>query len=1045
MTANAAPFTVRLWVYPDADPAASADNWGASEDISAYIRQPGSEGGQPISYTYGRQDWASDVDASTMSLTLDNTDGRFSVDNAMGAYYPRLKLGTPIVMGTVSGSDDFARTSSSGWGTSASGHAWTVSGTATDWTVGSGVGSRVISAAGVTGVAQLTDADALDVTGYFTASMSATATGASLVSGARVRVVDNSNFYFLTVEFNTDSTVSTKIWYVHGVFTELAALHPIPSLTYAPGDRFRCRFEASGPALRVKVWAESSSEPAAWQATTTHTTLTGTGVGLAFWRLTGNTNTNPTASFDNPEFVGIEYTGNVVQWPVAWDMSGRNCWAPIQAAGILRRLQKAKRAIQSPLRRQLPSYNPVAYWPLEDGELATSFANVVANQPAATYSAVSPAADGTLDGGGDAPSLTSATGRITGSTGTATGGTGFSFLWFQKLAALPGGKTVVATLLGTGRIVRWIVYTDDTAIYVEGYESDGTKTVDQSNLWPTTMTEWHSFQLETEVVGANTNWALDFNQVGQDLFYGISGSYASTTVSTIRSWKLSGTLLNGCSFAHVWMGQNTLPYVAASFLLVSSGYVSETTAARAARVASEAGIQLAVEPGATDPMGKQRKTTALGVFQSARDAELGDLYERGAGLGFRPRVARYNRAVLMALTQSSGHLADAPAPVTNDQLIRNSWQVSRDDGSYAVAEDADSIAANGEYPDQITINVQTDDVLQGHAEYRRHLGTLPGQRWPDLTLDFVRNPSLLPLWRARTNGFRLTVDLNQSQMIGADPDLIAEGYTATLWPNGWTARLNCSQAVGWGTGVYDNTVKRYDSGSTVTHASYASGATTIVFKTATFGDIWSAAGVPYPCLCSGEQFTVTAMGPDGTFETVGLPGWGSPVNGTFVRSTAQAHTGSASGLLTVTGTPTQTYVRQPGIPVTVGVSYRIIMWAYSVAGVSNILAVIDWLDSGGGYLSSTAQSLTLAAATWTPFDVTGVAPASAAFAQYGPTIGSSPATGTAIYVDDIWFQQASGSTGYLQTATVTRSVNGVAKTLPSGSEIHIANPGRYAL
>jgi hypothetical protein len=39
----------------------------------------------------------------------------------------------------------------------------------------------------------------------------------------------------------------------------------------------------------------------------------------------------------------------------------------------------------------------------------------------------------------------------------------------------------------------------------------------------------------------------------------------------------------------------------------------------------------------------------------------------------------------------------------------------------------------------------------------------------------------------------------------------------------------------------------------------------------------------------------------------------------------------------------------------------------------------------------------------------------------------------------------SGTGPYLQTATVTRAVNGVRKTLPAGEEIHVAAPGRYAL
>jgi hypothetical protein len=39
----------------------------------------------------------------------------------------------------------------------------------------------------------------------------------------------------------------------------------------------------------------------------------------------------------------------------------------------------------------------------------------------------------------------------------------------------------------------------------------------------------------------------------------------------------------------------------------------------------------------------------------------------------------------------------------------------------------------------------------------------------------------------------------------------------------------------------------------------------------------------------------------------------------------------------------------------------------------------------------------------------------------------------------------SGTGPYTQTATVTRSINGIVKALPSGSDVHIATPGRWAL
>lgn len=60
-------------------------------DVSAYV-----EAQQQISITRGRQDEFGDVSPSQLRLTLDNRDGRFTPGYSSGAYYPNVRLGTPI-------------------------------------------------------------------------------------------------------------------------------------------------------------------------------------------------------------------------------------------------------------------------------------------------------------------------------------------------------------------------------------------------------------------------------------------------------------------------------------------------------------------------------------------------------------------------------------------------------------------------------------------------------------------------------------------------------------------------------------------------------------------------------------------------------------------------------------------------------------------------------------------------------------------------------------------------------------------------------------
>jgi hypothetical protein len=69
-------------------------------DISARVRQT-----SDVAITRGRPDEASTADASVCTLTLDNTDGRFSPRNPNSPYFGQLARNTPLRVGLVVGAD----------------------------------------------------------------------------------------------------------------------------------------------------------------------------------------------------------------------------------------------------------------------------------------------------------------------------------------------------------------------------------------------------------------------------------------------------------------------------------------------------------------------------------------------------------------------------------------------------------------------------------------------------------------------------------------------------------------------------------------------------------------------------------------------------------------------------------------------------------------------------------------------------------------------------------------------------------------------------
>ncbi|MGI5151394.1 hypothetical protein ACQEVC_34360 [Plantactinospora sp. CA-294935] len=88
--------------------------------------------------------------------------------------------------------------------------------------------------------------------------------------------------------------------------------------------------------------------------------------------------------------------------------------------------------------------------------------------------------------------------------------------------------------------------------------------------------------------------------------------------------------------------------------------------------------------------------------------------------------------------------------------------------------------------------------------------------------------------------------------------------------------------------------------------------------------------------------------------------------GTFVRSTAQAHQGAASGLLTPDGVTAVARVESNQVPGALpGTSWRGVAWVWCAVARTVGLS-INWVDSSGVYLNtSTASPVAVVAGTWT--------------------------------------------------------------------------------
>lgn len=857
------PLPVSVHIAPGANPAdATTYTW---TEITTDIRY--AEG---VQIQCGAQDEGNTVDTTTQKANIDNRSGNYSTRNPLGTWYGSLSKGTPMQTRVMRINDQFARTVASGLGTDAdSGIAWSAN---SYYSVN---GTNAVVSIPVSNTFAMTlpaGVGSADFDAMHTSAVSVVPVGAAWVHAVVFWYAGNEDFYRAHTEFDPTGVIKVKVTRrLNGTENDLLAITST-GVTYSAGTLISTRVQVLGSVVRFKVWPASGSEPTSWSvqgSLSGTTTINGAAAGLFAWRVGGMT-TVPTGSIDNFRFDSIRATTPVPEWPPRWNQTATVPTTPVVGAGALRRLSQGQSALRSPIYRQLVAQPVCGYWPLEDGSSSSTMASAVVGGAVATGTGFSLGSTDCPAGASSAATLNTAgtstiSGRVTSWTVAQNGYACMAYFRLPTLSAssapIPGNKLMTITTAGT--VVRWIIYTTSTGFYIEGYASDGTLIVNTGSFdFGITPSKWFAVELQTQESGSTVNWSLVWTQVGSTTFTAGTGSYTGTadriTAAAVYA-PVDGTLVS-----HLWAGDDALQFVDGTFMKVSAGYAGELAGSRVVRLSSEEGVPMLIvgDTADTAPMGVQTAATYLDLMRECEAADQGVLHERGAGLAFMTRVARYNQTPVMTLDFNSGHVAAPPEPTDDDQRLRNSIRLTRTGGSEVVLENAASITANGTYSDDVTVNLQADTQLQYHAGWRLHLGTLDDLRWPRIELDLAATPSLIGAWCQVLIGSRITIANPPAAVAGASLDLIIEGWTESISLFSWNVVLVCSPASAWNVGVYGDTTKRYDSRATTLNATAAAGATTLVLTFPTPSDAWStkAASQPYDLLIAGEQVRVPVGG-----------------------------------------------------------------------------------------------------------------------------------------------------------------------------------------
>jgi PKD repeat protein len=173
--------------------------------------------------------------------------------------------------------DTFTRTVTNGLGTADTGGPWTVSGSASNYSVASGTGRLRIATAGSGNYAHLGSVSSSATDIYLELATDKPASGSGLYLSVVGRRIAASGEYRAKAHLTSTGAVSLSLvrTTASGAETTIQSGITIAGLNYVVGDRLAMRLQVTGTGtttIRAKVWEVGTAEPATWQRSVTDTT-----------------------------------------------------------------------------------------------------------------------------------------------------------------------------------------------------------------------------------------------------------------------------------------------------------------------------------------------------------------------------------------------------------------------------------------------------------------------------------------------------------------------------------------------------------------------------------------------------------------------------------------------------------------------------------------------------------------------------------------------------------------------------------------------------
>ncbi|MEU0332237.1 hypothetical protein [Streptomyces sp. NPDC006193] len=843
-----------------------------------------------ITHTRGRTGEGQEVDPASCSLTLKSPDGLFSPRNPRSPYFGKIGRNTPMRLSVQAGQQrlvlpDDAPTARASTPTAP---ALNLTGSLDarielallNWQAGSEV--KLVGKYAPVGNQRSWQ---LSLTASGGLALRASLDGGvanSFVSTVPVSVPPSGR---LALRVTRDSVTGTVTYYtapsITGTWTQLGAPVSTPAgaiyASTAPltvGDiegldrtlpvgsvyALQVRNGIGGPLVAsVDFTAQTSGATSFVDAT-----------GLA-WTLSGG------AAITNRR---MRFVGEYSDWPAKWSAGGHLITVSGEGAGILRRLNQGKKALASTLRRRIPSGRPLAYWPMEDGELSTQASSATVGGQPLKVTGLTFGSDDHPSGSGTLPVLgpiATLDGRV---TGAQSGGWHVEMVY--KLPALPVVEQTMLTVTlapGAGGVTQAVCRISTAGIKVQVLDSDGTSIAFFTVTTPAGIAafagRWNRLQIFSATTGSQTYVTVGWLDVVANTWWYSRTVYTGSPgrVTGVKgSW---GSNFEGMSIGHLGVFDvgGTPPPAAVSagvtvYASADDGFAGETAATRLLRLAVEENLPVTVTGthSETARMGPQRPATLLEVMEQCAAADGGILVEdrERLGLRYRARTSLYNQQPVLTIPYTSRALG-ALEPVEDDSGVRNDVTVERDGGSSARAEltagalsTQDPPAGIGRYDDSITLNLYSDEQTEPMAWWLLYLGTWDEARYPTITLKLHRMPSLIPAILDLAEGDLIRITDLPEFLPPGPIDLLVQGYTERIGVRTWEIDLVCAPAGPWRVGAVGDTAYGIVDTDGSQLAAAVDEVATQLQVAVTAGPVWRFE-TPFLIRVGGEVMTVTGI------------------------------------------------------------------------------------------------------------------------------------------------------------------------------------------